>query len=114
MTLPPLPSEIWSPLGPIPVTLVDGLTAADDGCRLYGRYNHEQRVIELDTAPALLVQWQTLHHEWLHSVLHDHGFELGPFEEPVVETVATALIALWLSGAVPPVASAAAPPKMRA
>lgn len=106
MNLPPLPDSIWSPLGPIPVRHVTGL-ATDDGCKLYGRYDHQQRVIEIDDAPILLVRWQTLHHEWLHTVLHDHGFDLGPFEEPVIDTIATALVALWLSGVVPAIDAAA-------
>ncbi|MHB1310590.1 MAG: hypothetical protein ACYC3L_01140 [Gemmatimonadaceae bacterium] len=69
-------------------------------------------MIEIDDAPALIVQWQTLHHEWLHAVLHDHGLEFGPFEEALIDTVATSLVALWLSGDVPP--SSTPPPKMRA
>lgn len=101
MTLPPIPDAVWSPLGPIAVQLVPGLST-DDGCRLYGRYDYERRTIEIDPAPILLMQWQTLHHEWLHSVLHDHGFDLGPFEEPVIDTIATALVALWLARDVPP------------
>ena len=94
--LPPLPAAVWSPLGPIAVQQVAGLET-EDGLRLYGRYNYETRTIDIDTGPLLLMQWQTLYHEWLHSVLHDHGFDLGPFEEPVIDTIATALMAWWLA-----------------
>lgn len=96
MTLPPLPDAMWSPLGPIPVVLRSAITD-DSGERLRGRWCPDPRVIELEAGASLVTQWQTLHHEWIHSVLDDHGFALGVLEEPIIDTLATAILASALA-----------------
>jgi hypothetical protein len=95
MVLPPIPATVWSPLGPIPVHLVASLTD-ESGERLRGRWRPDPRVIEVEAGVGLVLQWQTLHHEWVHSVLDDHGIDLGVIEEIVVDTLATSLLASWL------------------
>jgi len=93
--LPPIPKQMHSPLGPIRVRKVDELKT-DEGVRLHGRYRADVREIDIDTGATLLVQWQTLHHEWLHAVLCDNGLDLGVYEEPVIDTIATAILSRWL------------------
>lgn len=100
MTLPALPSAVWSPLGPIPVVMVPAL-ADETGKPSRGLYDPNTRVVSIEPTPVLVVRWQTLEHEWVHSVLDDHGFDLGAIEEGVIDTIATALVARLLAGQAP-------------
>jgi hypothetical protein len=71
--LPELPRQVVSPLGPIPVLLVDSLRAPT-GELLDGGYHTERRVIYIRAGiTSRARQWQVLRHEECHVVVDDAG-----------------------------------------
>lgn len=91
-----IPLTMWSQLGPIPVTCTTPVLLDDRDPRspkLFGKYDPTTRVITVDSACSDLVQLQTVVHEAVHAWLLDAGLRLGKLEEPVVDTLATAIVA---------------------
>lgn len=91
--LPPLPSRIPSPLGPIRVVLAKKIKKGKDGRFVFGKYNTATREIQVSLKSSAVMQWQTLFHEWAHMVIRDAGLQhllRGDAEETFCETFATA------------------------
>jgi hypothetical protein len=95
-TLPPIPREVTSALGPIRVVWRDSL-AFPDGTPLLGGFQVSERVIYLNTAVTNpLVAWQTLLHEKCHVAFFDSGLRSaipGPLVEAICDALATARLA---------------------
>lgn len=96
MSLPPIPRRMWSQLGPIPITRVAHLVD-EEGTRLLGRFNPEERTIELRKGIALVTAWQTLYHEMIHVWAWDAG--IGGYhtfgeegEERLADVLSAALV----------------------
>lgn len=66
--LPKLPVEVFSLLGPVPVT---DETEMEDGVNDWGDTRFGARSIGVHSDASLLTQWQTLGHEIGHIVLWD-------------------------------------------
>lgn len=91
----PVPVEIWSQLGPVPVHLTTPVYVEDGNersQRLMGKYEANHRRIVVDSDMSHLAQLQCAYHEAVHCWLLDAGLRLGKFEEPVVDVIATALV----------------------
>lgn len=73
--LPPIPGNVPSILGPVPVEIVQGLRTHDDRQAL-GIWRQNERDVRVEADAARIVQWQTYWHEWMHIVLTDAGVEL--------------------------------------
>ena len=100
--LPPLPGSIPTQLGPVRVIIVKKLHYKRDGKKhqLFGRYRPIPRVIEISARATPVMQWQTLHHEWVHVVLGDAGLHnVFPEEqqEVICDLIATARVAEMLA-----------------
>lgn len=100
MTLPEIPSVVFSPIGPIPVEHVADLKdAAGDEC--LGTWNYGERVIKLRPDQSHSALWQTLIHEKVHMWLSDSGvsgFLSEKQEEAVCDSLASAIVAEMLHG----------------
>lgn len=66
--LPKLPTEVFSLLGPVPVTIVDTLIETDDAL---GVTRFQGRLIDIEEDASRETQWQTLAHEMVHIALWD-------------------------------------------
>lgn len=92
-TLPPLPSCIPSPLGPVPVVVLPKIKKGKDGRFVFGKYSTTLREIHISQKSSRAMQWQTLFHEWAHMVMRDAGLQNlldGDAEETFCEVFATA------------------------
>lgn len=93
--IPPLPTTIWSALGPIPIEIVAELKSAK-GEEALGIWDGEHRIIKIRAGMPLVTQWQALRHEQIHQVLWDAGFTeviAESLEEQVCDLIATNRIA---------------------
>jgi hypothetical protein len=98
LELPPLPDEVWTPLGMVPVILVAGL-AGEDGKALCGQFDWGPRVIRIADNLSPITAWQTLAHEWLHVVFYDAGLHIGnKTEERVCDAYGSVVMAWILAG----------------
>jgi hypothetical protein len=77
--LPRFPSEIWTPLGMLPV--LD--KRLDDAL---GDWDNARRIVRLDTEISPVSGWQTIGHELMHSILDDSGVSelLRPKQEEAI------------------------------
>lgn len=78
--LPPLPSSVYSILGPVPVQLVPDLKDSE-GSELLGKWCPDEWCIKLLSTAVPLTQWVTLYHEWLHVAAWDAGIGLKEEQE---------------------------------
>jgi hypothetical protein len=94
MPLPPIPSSVSSVLGPVAVTVVDGLLD-DDGEVLLGRWLPEERRIELRAGMHPTTMLVTLWHEKIHLYLWDSGAKPmdDSEEERICDALSVALVA---------------------
>lgn len=70
---PPIPRQVSTPLGPIPVVIVDSLRD-DQGRLLDGGYHTSRRTIYIRRGiESRTRQWQVLRHEECHVALDDSG-----------------------------------------
>lgn len=94
MTLPSLPRETYSALGPISVGVLQHEVPGYDN--LFGRFMPAERRIEVaqDATPAML--WSTFWHEATHVALFDSGAN-NVLTEQQIEVVCDALGA-YLAG----------------
>jgi hypothetical protein len=94
----PIPTSVYSILGPVPVVFVENLKD-DAGEDLLGRWCPEERCIKLRSGVHLTTQRVTLAHEVLHLFLWDSGAGLDmPTEERVCDALSAALVASgWFS-----------------
>lgn len=87
---PKLPSQLWSPLGPVRVQLVDRIKPlakdAPDDVNDFGQYDPNTRTISICKSLHPWAQWQTLHHEWVHMVFFDAGYH-NAFEPNQIEGI---------------------------
>jgi hypothetical protein len=97
---PPLPSSLWSPLGPVPVRIVERLRPmskdAPDDVDDFGGFEPKTRVIEVLKDLEPWAQWQALRHEWVHMVIYDAGVHnafTGDQIECLCDLIGTALAA---------------------
>lgn len=73
--LPPLPTQVPSQLGPIPIVIVDSL-ADEQGRPLMGGYHTMRRTIYLRREiTSRRMQWYVLSHERCHIVFSDGGLD---------------------------------------
>jgi Zn-dependent peptidase ImmA (M78 family) len=91
--LPPLPSAVPSPLGPVAVVLCPKIKRGKDSRFVFGKYNTALREIHISQKASHVMQWQTLFHEWAHMVLRDAGLQnllTSDQEEVFCEALGTA------------------------
>lgn len=102
---PPLPTSLWSPLGPVPVRVVERLqplskeapSDADD----FAQYNPKTRTIEVLAGIEPWAQWQAFRHEWVHMVVFDAGYHNSCADELIegfCDLIGTALVAEMRNG----------------
>lgn len=95
--LPPLPDEIYHPLGPIPVRIVDNLKD-DDGKDIFGYWDPYAREIQLRGGMHATAGWLTLEHETAHAYLSEIGIALSTDqEEAIVNAIAAIRVAQMLA-----------------
>jgi len=76
--LPPLPTELFSVLGPLPIETLDAQRAKEG--EMLGVFNAEHRTIGVaDIAHEM--RWATLWHEATHVALYDSGVNNALTEE---------------------------------
>lgn len=94
-SFPPIPSEVFSVLGPIPVEQKDLLNDPVDPC--LGKFRIGERLIFLDSSLSPASAWQTLWHEVVHVALCDAGIadklHKAGLEENVCDALGTYLAA---------------------
>lgn len=101
-TMPPIPRRAYSPLGVVPVTLIDNLTALLDDvpkdAQVSGRFRWATREIEVEREMPHAAQWYVYWHEVMHLALADSGVG-NLLSHDLTEAVCDAL-AVYLTGAV--------------
>lgn len=98
-TLPPLPTSIPSPLGPVRVRLVSKIVGAEDEI-VMGKYSLTKREIKISKKGSPLVRWHVLYHEQAHVTLCDAGLHnvLGEEQQEVIcDVFATARVVEMLA-----------------
>ncbi len=91
--LPPLPSQAFSHLGPLKVTLEP--LQGDD----LGQFDQAPRIISITPSQCLIQQWQTYWHECVHAALFDAGVKIPEkTEEIVCDVLGTYLAAAIRTG----------------
>jgi hypothetical protein len=93
-----LPRSVWSALGPVPVTVVEGLKD-EKGVELYGYWDATNRAIAVRAGLHPTTAMTTCVHEWVHCVIYDAG-GLGLSkrqEEQIADLLATSIVADLLS-----------------
>lgn len=73
MKWPPLPRRLKGAGGPITVRLVKRVRVEGESC--WGSWEPSTRTVRLEKGAPIEHQWRTLHHEWMHAVLHDSGIQ---------------------------------------
>lgn len=102
MTLPPLPAELFSTYGPIPVQLVEELSDPQTGEPLFGWWDSFARVIRVRAGLHPAAGWSTLYHEQAHAWIADVGVKLSTNqEECVCNAIASARLAELLASLTP-------------
>lgn len=97
MTLPPLPTTLYSTYGPIPVQITEELKDVDTGEPLFGYWDCYKRVIYVRAHMHPSTLWATLFHEKTHADLCDIGVKLSTNqEEAVCNAIAAARLAEFL------------------
>jgi hypothetical protein len=92
--LPPLPTSVYSTLGPVPVVFVDTFRGDTSDSITDGKWCPDERCIKLRANVALITQWVTLYHEWLHVAAWDAGIGLDEErEERVCDALSSFLFA---------------------
>lgn len=97
-TLPKLPAEVFSVLGPVPVTENPSLVEKREAL---GLASFRPRTIQVDQGSTRQAQWQYLWHEMVHYALWDAGVTNGlshEQEEAVCDAVGTYMAAAMLGG----------------
>lgn len=90
--LPPVPSQVFSHLGPVPVT-VEPLEG------VHGITRFTSRTIGIHEGQNPAQAWQTLWHEAMHVVFFDAGVKLPlKVEENLCDAIGTYLTAAMLAG----------------
>jgi hypothetical protein len=91
-----LPAAVWSPQGPLPVTVVDDLA---ESAQAWGQFTAGERSIQLaGAASSPTNRLQTLCHELVHLALWDSGIHnllTHEVEEAICDAVGS-----YLSGAI--------------
>ena len=96
--LPDIPSELWTPLGLIPITKVEGL-AGDNGDKACGMWLNGLREVKIAQHMHPIADWQTVGHELAHVILHDAGAQLDEKqEEAVCDAFGSYIAAFVLNG----------------
>lgn len=91
--LPPLPTEIATPLGPLPIKVAEAKTLPS-GKGSGGCYDSRGFCIYIAADLAPHVQWQVLWHERIHAICDLYGVQLSEKqEEAVCSAIATAMVA---------------------
>lgn len=96
--MPPLPSEVHSSLGPLPVSLSDTLSEKEGAV---GIVDLRTRSIRIDSGCNGEARWQTLFHELTHVALYDGGATdalTREQEELVCNAVGSFLAAMMKAG----------------
>ena len=99
MSLPELPSSVFTHLGPMPVTRVDVV----DEEKNRGECDLSHRTIKVLADLATIVAWQTLGHELAHAIIGDAGLDTvltNKQTEMTCDAFGTWLAAAVASGAV--------------
>lgn len=100
--LPPLPRQIVSQLGPVPVVFVDSLTD-EEGRRLAGGFHTMRRTIYIRREiTSRQMQWFVLYHESAHVIMHDSGLDnlIPPaLAQSIADAFASARVAEMLTQA---------------
>lgn len=92
--LPPLPKEVHSTLGSIPVERHATLATEGQPEENMGDVNFLTRIIRISTKLAPVAAWHTLEHERTHLALWDAGVVLPhETEELICDVIATARVA---------------------
>ena len=88
--LPPLPSEVFTINGPVPVLVVEDLRAPGDPTEpLFGFWDPFARTISIRKGLHPTAAWLTLYHEAAHAHLSEIGVKLTEDqEEAVVNAIA--------------------------
>jgi hypothetical protein len=102
---PKLPTKVWSPLGPVPVLIVDHIAPmskeAPEDVDDFGGFDPKRRVIEVLRSLDPWQQWQSFRHEWCHMVLFDagmHNLYNDERQEVLCDVIGTALAAEMRNG----------------
>lgn len=86
---PPLPAVVQGLAGPITVKITVGLED-EEGAELWGSWEQNTRLIEIDSEASPEFRWHTLGHELCHATLGDSGHEYL-LEEKQIEALCDAL-----------------------
>jgi Zn-dependent peptidase ImmA (M78 family) len=70
---PALPTQVQGLAGPITVKITVGLKD-EEGAELWGSWEQNKRLIEIDSEATPEFRWHTLGHELCHAVLGDAGY----------------------------------------
>ena len=98
--LPPLPKEVWTPLGMVEVLEVEGLADSSTAETLCGQWDNGARQIRIRQGLQPVAAWQTLAHELMHAILHDAGASLPDRQlEAVCDAFGSFMAAFVLAGA---------------
>lgn len=71
VVVPPLPSSIMAPGGPITVAVVAKLQDGGEDC--WGLWQQDERVITIQRHKSRRHMWATLYHELAHAAMDDSG-----------------------------------------
>lgn len=93
--LPPLPTTIFSVLGPIEIHVVPNLVC--DGQKVIGCYSGAQRMLAIRDSLPLITGWRVLEHERLHVINRDAGIPYTPDEERQAEAISMYRVAEMLA-----------------
>lgn len=97
MKLPPLPAQVHSALGSIPVLIVANLKD-EDGKDVFGLYDAFARIIRVREGMHPAVMWSTYYHELTHAEIGDIGVALTlDQEEAVCNAIANARVSELLA-----------------
>jgi hypothetical protein len=94
--MPRIPKAVWSPLGPLPVTVTTG--GGLEGAM--GMFTYRSREITLDQSNGVANMWTTFWHEIIHVALYDSGVSNGlqhDAEEAICDAVGTYLAGMTLA-----------------
>lgn len=93
-----LPASVYSPLGPVPVTLATGLEGTEKMSTI-GQWDPLARTIKIDAETCDATKLATLYHEVCHVALWDAGVVISDdVLESVCDAVGTYLAAATLAG----------------
>ena len=91
--LPPIPSHLFSPMGDVPILVID---AKEMEKGIAGTWVPRQRAIALASDQSGVSAWQVLRHEWVHMILDDSGVAAtltAKQQESICDAIGSALVA---------------------